>query len=355
MPLISRIAVTASRAYGEFSKPSAIPIPTGLIIPYTSTAPAGWTDYTAPNGFQIVGAGTSYTVGTSGGSASPTVASTTNTDGGHTLGTFGSGSGGGSNTSSGVTAGAHSHSFSGSVTAADKYKTFNLIKANAGNLTIPSNAIIFSTATSFAGLTNVESSTDSLLRSGTYGTTGGSSSPTGNIGSNTDGSHVHGNNFNDGGNGSSCPRMGATSGAHSHTVSVSMSLNTKRAYLSAWSNASANYNLQANCIALWESGTPPAGWFICNGANGTLDLRDYFLWIGNTTNHGTRTGDNASSWSASASATVVHDHTLYQLSGAPTNTNATHASASWSHAHTASGSVSVTQPYYALYFIQFGG
>ena len=331
-------------------------IPTGLIVPYTSTAPAGWTNFTSANTYSIVGAGSTYAAGNTGGSTTPTISGSTNTDGSHTLPTNGSGGSGGSNTAVDSTAGAHSHSFSGSITAADKFKTFNLIKANAGNTTIPANAIVLSTSSSFVGLSNVESTTDALLRGGTYGTTGGSSSPSGNITSATDGSHAHPNNYTDGGNGGSVSRMGTTDGAHNHTVSVSLSLNTKRAYLSAWTNASAAYNLAANQIAMWESATPPAGWFICDGANSTLDLRDYFLWIGNTINNGTRTGNNSASWSASAlSASVVHNHFLVQLGSAPQSNSANHLTQTWTHEHTASGSATVTQPYYALYFIQFGG
>lgn len=339
---------------------SNVVVPAGLIVPLynTSSTPSGWSDFTAPNGRLIVGAGSSYSSGSTGGSSTATISGTTSSTGAHNPTSSLTGETPGSSppecgawTNS---AGAHTHTFSSSVSTTDAYKTFKLIKASANTPKLPANAMLFG-STSLSGLTNVETSTSRFLMANTsYGSTGGSSTPSGSATTSTNGDHYHGY-ANDSGDGSYNQRAWVTTGNHNHSLTVNVSLNTKKAILSAWTNASAEFNLAANGIALWESATPPEKWFICNGANGTLDLRDYFLYIGNTSNQGTRNGDNSASWSISQAAfSTAHNHYYTTIGSAPGGARS-HLSYAWSHTHTASGSQSIVQPYYALYFIQYGG
>lgn len=331
--------------------------PIGLIVPYTSAStPAGWTSFSSADGRFIVGAGSSYSAGATGGSTSVSVSGATSSAGSHNptnTGQLGY-SGPTPNTSS---AGAHTHPFSISgITAQDVYKDFRLIKATAKSK-IPANAILFG-ATSLADLTNTETSTDRFLRANSsYGGTGGSSSFSGSATTGSSGAHNHGSR-NQTSNPSNNPPYphGPTGdlGGHTHTASLSGTLNTKRRYLSAWTNAAKDFNLVANGIAMWESATPPDGWYICNGANGTPDMRDYFVRVGTTGNHGTASGDNNAPWSVSASGNAPHSHINTTAKGDRASP-ASHGSYAWPHSHAGSGSTAITPPYYALYFVQFAG
>jgi hypothetical protein len=348
-------AISIQNFYGT----SALVVPTGLIVPLynTTTVPSGWSAFTLADGRMIVGAGSTYTVGTTGGSNTATFSGTLGSAGAHNPTNSASGDSSPAGDSSlNNSAGSHDHTFSGAVaTTVDVFKTFKLIKASAGNAKMPTNSILFGT-TSLTGLTNVETATNRFLLAGTtYGTTGGSATPSSaSVTTSSNGSHKHGNNF-DGGDGSNLPRLNLSAGTHNHAVSINVTLNTQRAILSAWTNASAEYDLKANGIALWESATPPTGWFICNGANGTLDLRNYFLFIGTTATQGTRSGNNTASWAmAQAAFSTTHTHYAGIDPNAPGG-GWSHLTYAWSHTHTLSGSQTITQPYYALSFIQFGG
>jgi hypothetical protein len=344
-------AISIQNFYGT----SKVLVPTGLIVPLynTTTVPSGWSDFTAANGRMIIGAGSSYGAGATGGSSTTSISGTLSTVGAHNPTNFTTGSGGGPDSSASNSAGSHNHTFSATVTSTDAYKTFKLIKAGAGNAKLPTNAMLLGT-TSLSGLTNVETSTNRLLLADTsYGSTGGSSTPSAVVTSSTNGDHKHGDTA-DGGDGSATQRLGAVAGNHNHSLTVTLTLATQRAVFSAWTNASAAYDLVTNGIALWESATPPDGWFICDGGNGTVDLRNYFLYIGTTGTQGTRTGNNVGSWNVSqAGFSTSHSH-LSQIIGSAPGGNNSHLDFAWSHTHTSSGTVTVTQPYYALYFIQKG-
>lgn len=345
-------AISMSDGYGK----SNIVVPNGLIVPLynTTTVPTGWNAFTAADNRMIIGAGSTYSAGGTGGSSTTTVSGGLSNVGAHNPTNSATGSGGGSESSSNTSAGAHEHTFSTSVTSTDVYKTFKLIKCASTQSKLPANAILFGT-TSLTGPTNVETTTNRLLMAGTaYGTTGGSATPSAAATSSSNGSHKHGNT-SDSGDGDFNQRLGGTVGTHNHSLTINMTLATKKAALSAWTNASAEYNLATNGIALWESATPPTGWYICNGANGTVDLRDYFLFVGTTATQGTRSGNNTASWSITqASFSDVHTHYTTTVGSAPGGSNS-HANYAWSHTHTASGTVTVTQLFYALYFIQYGG
>jgi len=340
-----------------YGQSNIIPAPVGLIVPYTSgTAPSGWTRFTSADNRFIVGAGSSYAGGATGGSSSASFPGTTSSAGAHpylshpTSGMQGGASPSGASLAQ--TAGAHSHTFNIPVSPSeDAYKNFVLIKCTSSGVQIPQNAMLLAT-TSLSGLTNVETTTDRFMRAASsYGGTGGSGSLSGSVTTSSAGSHNHGVG-NKGGESPAAAHV--SSGAHTHTASLTGSLNTKRIYVSAWTNASASYDLTANGIAMWESATPPSGWRLCNGASGAPDLRDYFVRIGTTGNHGTTSGNNSAPWSVSASGNAPHGHS----GGSQPNSgpgNSKNGGFPWPHSHSASGSTSIVPPYYALYFIQYTG
>ena len=333
---------------------TGVPVPAGAILPYSSSsAPSGWSLFTSANGRYIVGAGSSYAAGATGGETTKAISATASNTGTHPGqprpgGTCGPGP------NDQNPGGAHSHNISVTASCEDVYKDFVLIKADAETL-IPAGAMLLG-ASSLAELTNVETTTDRFLRANsTYGGTGGSSSLSGPGTSSNSGSHNHGSAAGNCSPEGEYPGNGAgPSGSHSHAFTVTGTLATKRRYLTAWTNAAEEFGAALNGICMYESGTPPAGWSICNGTNGTPDMRDYFCRIGNTGNQGTSAGDNNVSWSASLSNDVPHGH----ISGGGRSNqqqDAGHNGKSWSHTHNVSGSVTVTQSYYALYFIMYTG
>jgi len=161
---------------------------------------------------------------------------------------------------------------------------------------------------------------------------------------------------NTGAGGTYCFSVPAT-GAHSdHSCSAVLNNDAvKKAILTAWSNASADFSAVAGMIAMYESTTPPAGWSLCNGAGATMDLRDYFVYIGTTGTHGTRSGTNRVSVDITiGSSSNTHNH---QSGGhlEEGDTFVRHGSYSNTHSHdgTITGSIHNFIPvYYALAFIQ---
>lgn len=338
-----------------------IVVPIGLIIPYTQASnPDGWGTFSSANNRFIVGAGSSYGAGSTGGATTFSASGTLSTTGSHggSLADYSAGRnspGSDAVPSPNISSGSHSHTFNITATAQDVYKNFRLIKSTA-EVPMPADGILLGVS-SLTDLTNVETSTDRFLRAASsYGGTGGSSSVSGSATTSSNGSHVHTQSsfrLNTSSDAGSPPNLDLTTGAHTHSASISGSLNTKRIYVSAWTNAASEFDLVGGGIAMWESATPPDGWAICNGAGGTPDMRDYFVRIGTTGNHGSTSGNNSCSWSVSASGSASHNHTntYPQAWGG----SAAHASYSWSHTHTGSGSTSVVPPYYGLYFIQYQG
>lgn len=136
--------------------------------------------------------------------------------------------------------------------------------------------------------------------------------------------------------------------------------------------------IPTGCIVLWSgsTGSIPAGWFLCNGANGTPDLRDRFIVGAGNSYAVNATGGTADavvvSHTHAASVTDPgHTHSLpiyTGTGGAPSNyqVNNTEGSTAFTLG-TASTGISVTNasagvsgtnanlpPYYALAYIMKG-
>jgi len=91
--------------------------------------------------------------------------------------------------------------------------------------------------------------------------------------------------------------------------------------LRAIKNNSGNPSKPRNIIALWlgDLADIPAGWFICDGNNGTPDMRGYHLKVTTTegsvsTTAGANTHGHAASNSHTHTATGTHTHTGYTSS-----------------------------------------
>ena len=130
----------------------------------------------------------------------------------------------------------------------------------------------------------------------------------------------------------------------------SLSITYKARYLAAWYHASQEYDWdQDKMIGMWESASAPSGWKVCDGTNGTPDMRDYMIKFDDRSVAGNSTSSLSYSFNYSLASAGGHHHY-----------GGSHQSGSWgyhnqvlgahSHSGSRSGSVPVP-PYYALTFI----
>ena len=324
-------------------------VPAGLIIPYNGTiAPSGWSLFTAANERYIIGAGKTYAVKSTGGSS--TITCTSTTAGVHTGDTAFVGaydrSYQGRNSR-----GAHYHSISFSYSP--PYYGLTLIRANTELKSLPPKSVMFSDRT--LPLLRLEDGDGRLFSARKSIKKGGSNSISSQTSSSA-GTHYHGLRESRSYSSKEEYPEAVKSGEHTHTVSdFTITPNFKRVLLSAWTNASENFDLMPGMYAFYESLTPPKGWALCDGTNNTLDLRDYFIEFGNENNHGTKTGDGTISPLVGQLNTVSWNHTHLEGNKSYSRRPCCHKSYSATHGHTFSLPSSFLPPYYALSIITFKG
>lgn len=329
-----------------------IVVPTGLIIPYTAGAggaPSGWSLFTSANGKHIIGAGSTYAVGANG-AGTGTHQSTVANSGDHGAHDVGYGLNAGSYGTN--NAGNHGHT-TNAFSYTPPYQECYLIKANAGNTQLPTNGVVFSKNGSIgSGLSNIWTNGYMFKANSAVGT--GGSDSIGSVGTNSTGSHIHGGSYR---KRSASYQYGAgdpfSAGGHSHSISITMTNNLRRYALSAWRHASTNFDLSSGMIAMWESLTPPDGWYLCNGSNGTPDLRNYFIRPITSGSEGASGNGTVTAASAVISHGTHYHVNFYQeieQSGAIYHNPIAHSS------HAAlNDNYTWLPPYYALAFIMYGG
>jgi len=336
-------------------KPLGI-IPTGLIVPYTAgSAPSGWSNFTAANNDYIIGAGSTYSPGSSGAGSGDFGSITVATAGDHEsyITPIPSTATAGNKWRNNSLAGDHSHT--GTVGAyTPPYQGCYLIKAGAGNTLFPANAVVWTYGVDKSNFASNIWANNYMFRGLSGHSTGGSNS-LGSIVTSSDGDHGHG--VTDSGDGSGS-RASITIGAHSHTISIIMQNNMRQRALAAWRNASDNIPLTSygpNIIGMYESLTPPDGWHLCNGSNGTPDMRDYFVKTTSLANSGVGSGNGTvSATTASAIAHGLHNHQDNNEDGGGSGTSY-HWDDVQMPSHSAlNDSKTWLPPYYALAFIMKG-
>lgn len=355
----SGVPASGQISISDFYGTSSFTMPSGIIIPFTGVSiPSGWTQFTAANTRGIIGAGSTYAAGATGGNSLSTNALSLNSAGTHSQASFGGSGGGDPNQPTGA-GGAHGHTVTLTVNNPHPlYKSYKLIKASADTGSVPQNGVVLGVGTSPTGPSNIDSGIDRFLYGDTNVANGGSSSYTMSGTTSNAGSHLHPNLIGDGGSGQNKTRYSTTSGGHTHTANGTVSVNPAFIYAAAFSNTSADFTFSGPAIAMYESATPPTGWAICDGTSGTPDMRDKFVKIGTTANQGTTGGNNTHAVNSISAGGYVGDH---QHDGPrpdqPGSTNnAQHNTYSWNHTHNAANTnVSGPTPYYGLYFIMFTG
>jgi hypothetical protein len=330
-------------------------IPTGLVVPYNgSSAPSGWSAFTGADGKFLLGAGSTYTQGNSGGGAVSNSASSASA-GGHNSGINRSFTGtNGSYCADSANSNPYTHQHTYSCDTLPAYQDLLLIKANGDLTVLPQNAVPFTTSTStLSGLSQLYDSTYRYLRGNTA--PGNAAVAESNKSVGNDAGHNHGGN--EGLPNSTFSLRALWNGnVHSHTMTISaLTHQLKRIMVAAWTNASADFSWDKdNFIGMWDSGTIPTGWALCDGTGGTPDLRDYFINFDSLANAGTTNATNQVTFNYSLAS---RGHTSF-VGTASTNT-AQNGSHNNTQSHSHSGSFSDSSPslpsWFAMSFIKYTG
>lgn len=345
----------------------------GLIIAFDSahaSIPAGWERATEFDGKFIKGTAAATEPGVNGGSPTHSHTSPAHT---HTLsahthtyrtndalagGSTGATPGGGyviacehyhTGTSGAVVGGTLSDALTyGAVSNNPPYYEFIFIRSLGYNF-IPNNGVIFSKETSRPGLSFHSASASKFLRgAGTAqnaGSIGGSSTNTHDIShSHTPVTHTHAEAWSSTGQ-EKCDRNGGghnTNGdgydQHNHKIGLTAGTQTADAYsgslvtaetvepahrtINPYKNDSGNNVLPAvGDVAMWDGllADIPIGWVLCDGSNGTLDMRDQFVKVPASAASSTTGGANTHTH-----ATQNHTHTTSSSHNHPGFSNASH-------------------------------
>ena len=345
-----------TRVSGVWKVVHSFDVPTGLIIPYDGVAaPSGWDLFTAADGYHIIGAGSTYSVSDSGagtGDLSPYSPYAGN----HT-GTNGLYKGGGSSTGSepktavSQYAGNHRHQPASAISLITPYEQLRLIKAQAGNEVFPQDGLLLGLQ-DFSGLSVVKDN-GRILKADTTITSNAGKTTSGSISTDDPGNHEHYGTPSQVFGSTGGLTLYANAGAHTHTVTLAITYNLLRFYLSAWTNAAAAFTGAAGMIAMYESLTPPAGWVLCDGNNGTPDLRNYFIQLDSAVNDNQSAGDGTVNFTGTTSTDGDHNHS----GGTGTGTQQTiaHTNTTGDHEHIFNDDLSWLPPYYSLAFVQYTG
>ena len=349
-------------------EPGGIGLPIGAIVITSGATPVGWVEWGGSEDRLILGSESSATAtgGTNGSWSISTNAGSSNHSGvsGSYKHYYRSGGGSWTRTQSASNKDSHTHTISASLTLAKNRRRF--IKSTEPGVSVPKGADVFSDTNVLSdydgdSVANVGDNYFLTINAGSIGTTersGTVSSSTNSAGSahnhygTTDGSTNSGSDSTlrpeTIGIGDIRPSGG---GGHKHSCSGSLSDNMKRAILRSWTRVEESTVIADRTIVMFE-GETPEGWQTCNGANGTIDLRDYFICL-STSNVGLRTGDNkVSASSISIGTTGSHKHGLNSGTTLQIGTSYGHQQ-SVSHSHSASGfNTTWKPPFRSIKFIQ---
>lgn len=347
MPLLT--SVTGSFVYLKYDPPI---IPAGAMIMYNGTDPGltGWSRYSTADGYYINGASTQGEIGTTTG-AGGTFSAT------YSVGAAGDHSGSGYNILSsiysgviclgnGITAGSHSHSFSvtGSAGSMRPYSTsMTLLYATTDQYIFPSGTIHMHSSNAGSSWTQKLATTDvRYIVGGASGTVdtgmiGGSGSGTSSSG----GTHTH---YGSSTQSSSSPlpstytSSGNAGQAHAHSASPAAYITRLTGkLLKLWIAASNDMALNNHVVMfVGDLSTLPSYWKLCDGTNGTLDLRSYYLGYSTVsgTAHDTATAQYGYVDTAYLSATWTHQHNSgLDIGTASYTRNIPHSSSSNAHMH----------------------
>lgn len=282
-----------------------IVIPAGIIMPFNDVAaniPSGWQHWTGGANRAFVGHNT--TAGTQGGV--DTIARQTNSEGIHTgssyVGWMGDTPGAIADLTS-ASSGGHYHTLTVNYSPARRFQV--MMKALVKTNKFPAKTGILSDFT-IPGLTNI--TLNGYLLCGASGTASSNNAATSSISNvNNTGQHDHLGGISADNPDNNAAATVYAQGSHTHGGSAGITDSAYRYYMGMWAHASQEMKAIPGIYGIWESATPPKGWDICNGANGTPNLSGYHIGL-DTTKLGTKTGNGTITTSASLSTAGGHTH-----------------------------------------------
>lgn len=357
----------ASHYPGDVTLPDEVGIvPEGAIVILNgATVPDGWADYADANGRFIRGAGGAFSIGATGGGGDVTFTGNTTTNGAHTAGsgTFevpakdGSGNSLAYTSTSSASLGGHAHSIGSQLVTPSPARRDDrlIIKTVASALRFPEQARIF-------GLANLQNpdvqrifeDAGRILRAhteaGGFAENGSKSFATASANDSHSHTGVSNNSGNPGGNFQTW-RGVSGGGSHNHSGTLGVQTNPARRNLALYGGL-RDYAVTPGMIVMWAGVTLPADWKLCDGSDGTPDMRDLFVAISPSGQEGNSSGDNTvTAFGSMSSVTHRHNQTTNQTQLPLTNQG--RHSTNVSHTHTYSSTQAWTPPYYALAFIMF--
>lgn len=340
-------------------------VPVGGVVPFVGAeVPGGWSVFSLADGLYLKGLGDGNSPGDTGGSTAFTISGNTSNDGFHhgsaTLRVRQSagGAGSGAFANNEDIAPSHPHSFSKSGTFTPLYRRVTLIEKTGAPGEIPVNGGVFADGQLIAAaLAAVTTYVGRLVTSGTPGV-GGTASPF-YLYVNLDPAGAHGHRSDeeaaDGTPGFGDPKQYVDAPDHNHGGrNYLVTANIKRMKLAHYV-ATVGAPIVPGAIILYVGTDPlPSGWYLCDGQNGTPDLRDRFIEISTPSAAGELTGDNTLRMTGTTYSDGEHDHEGDDA-GSGNHTLAKHDNVTGAHTHDIDVSAPYEPPFYVIKFIQYTG
>lgn len=339
-------------------------VPEGAIAMLVGdTVPPGWALFTAADGRYIVGAGGVLLPADIGGDSNVPSWTFTTTPGGAHQGIadipypkYGT-TGGGNHIIEQGGQPDHTHE---TTIAAFTPKILSrenrlIIKVGGSDVLLPPEARVFGLQNTNTPANKIIAFAGRYLQAAAVNADAGESTETKGIGSTSVPGHVHIYNYGPGTEAYSTgpsPSSGSfvASAPHSHAGTATITYNLKRQQLCAFGNATP-FSIRAGMIFMWAGvlGSLPADYVLCDGNNGSPDMRDRFAQLAGASPE-PPAGDNTSKLTAAYNS-VGHSH-AYGSSSGPGYDRANHGYTDY-HSHAAISSRSFTPAFYALAFIMY--
>tara|TARA_R110000868_G_scaffold293383_1_gene553906 strand:- start:206 stop:1342 length:1137 start_codon:yes stop_codon:yes gene_type:complete len=356
--------LSVKSSFGGFTSPYVYKIPADTVIFYNGTYSApvdGWSIYSAASNNLIIGTATQGEVGVATGVTGSTVATVTSlaTAGLHYGSEVNSVGGAGSLDRGKIETGDHTHTVTpSSVTVSTDMRpvstTITMLRTTAEQQFFPTNTIHIGATNLFSGTQKLAATSDRYVSGGSTVADNAAVTHTATftVSSYNSDSHDHMPYLGaqgyvqtgaTGGGAATSRYLGGSSSNHSHALTASASITAlKGKLLKLWITASKQLP-RSSMVVMYcgDISTLPSYWKICDGTNGTVDMRGYFLGYATSsaTAHGTVTSETntyATSGPTVASDNYTHQH--YALSTSNLSSlGRPHTTESFPHTHAVSG------------------
>jgi hypothetical protein len=312
--------LSVKSSFGGFTSPYVYAIPADTVIFYNGTYSApvdGWTLYSAAADNFILGAANQTEVGAVSAASGGTTAfgSNTSTAGAHLGGSTNTPGGTGGFSSSRVTSGDHTHTIS-PTSATDNSaivpvnSKMTMLRTTTEQRFFPPNTIHINGTNLVSGTQKLAATTNRYIAGGSSVTDGAATNHTLTLNVSTHTmNHTHNlGPFTDRGSANTSSLQNSSSFdstiyTHSHVCTATASINAlKGKLLKLWIAASQQLPKSATIVMYCgELSVVPSYWKLCDGTNGTVDMRGYFLGYATS--------------AATAHGAVTSETTTYTTSG----------------------------------------